>query len=181
MTRGQLEHIIRASGSIVGAGEVVIIGSQAVLAQHPDAQGLLVESMEADVFTFRDPSDAEVIDGAIGETSPFHRTFGYFAHGVGVETAVLSDGWRDRLVRLNTPSTNGVTGLCLEAHDLAAAKLCAGRDKDVDFVSEMLRQGLIDAATVARRLEQTPTDPVRRGHAMHRLTRAKALAAGARS
>lgn len=85
MRRDQLEHIIRAACAITGATEIVVIGSQAVLGQHPDAPEELRVSIEADVFTFRDPADADLIDGSIGERSPFHETFGYYAHGVARE------------------------------------------------------------------------------------------------
>ena len=82
MQRPQLEHIIRAAAGITGATEIVVIGSQAVLGQFPDAPADLLVSIEADVFTFRSPADADLIDGSIGEGSPFHQTFGYYAHGV---------------------------------------------------------------------------------------------------
>lgn len=71
MQRLQLEHIIRAAAGITGAQEFIIIGSQAVLGQFPDAPAELLISIEADVFTLRDPSDAGLIDGSIGEGSPF--------------------------------------------------------------------------------------------------------------
>jgi hypothetical protein len=74
MRRPQLEHIIRAAAGITGASEFVVIGSQAVLGQFPDPPAELLISMEADLFTFRSDSDAELIDGSIGEASPFHRT-----------------------------------------------------------------------------------------------------------
>lgn len=45
----------------------------------------------------------------------FHGTFGYYAQGIDATTAILPDGWRDRLVRFETPSTNGVIAWCLEA------------------------------------------------------------------
>ena len=35
--------------------------------------------------------------GAIGESSMFHDTFGYYAQGVLETTAVLPTGWRARL------------------------------------------------------------------------------------
>jgi hypothetical protein len=43
-------------------------------------------SMEADVAFFDDPADAKAdqVDGAIGELSTFHETFGYYAQGVSV-------------------------------------------------------------------------------------------------
>lgn len=37
MRRSKLEHIIRAAGSITGDPEIVILGSQALLGQYPDA------------------------------------------------------------------------------------------------------------------------------------------------
>ena len=36
MTRTELEHIIRAAGAITNQNDLVVIGSQAILGQHPD-------------------------------------------------------------------------------------------------------------------------------------------------
>jgi hypothetical protein len=83
----------------------VVIGSQAVLGQFPNAPAELLVSIEADVFTFRDPADADLIDGSIGEGSPFHQTFGYYAHGVAEDTATLPAGWKDRLIRVRNENT----------------------------------------------------------------------------
>ena len=92
MRRSELEHVIRAACGVTGAREIVIIGSQSVLGLFPNAPDTLLVSIEADVFTFRDPSDSELIDGSIGERSMFHQSFGYYAHGVAEETAALPDG-----------------------------------------------------------------------------------------
>lgn len=162
MQRHQLEHIIRAATGITGAQEFVIIGSQAVLGQFPQAPADLLVSIEADIFSFRDPADGDLIDGSIGEGSPFHQTFGYYAHGVGANTAVLPDGWRQRLVPLRNQNTGGGTGLCLEVHDLAVSKLVAGREKDLAFIAGLVRHRLTDASTIQQRLVVTPVDPERR-------------------
>jgi len=122
--RPQLEHVIRAAAGITGASEIVVVGSQAVLGQFPDGPGDLLVSIEADVFTFRSPNDADLIEGSIGEGSPFHQTFGYYAHGVAEETALLPPGWKDRLVTVRNANTGNASGLCLEVHDLAADCLC---------------------------------------------------------
>ena len=37
MKRSELEHLIRAAGSIANDAEIVIIGSQSILGQFPDA------------------------------------------------------------------------------------------------------------------------------------------------
>ena len=81
-----------------------------MLGQFPQAPNELLVSIEADVFSLRDPADSDLIDGSIGEGSAFHQTFGYYAHGVSVETAVLPSGWQDRLVPVRGKIRNLLTG-----------------------------------------------------------------------
>src|SRR5947209_8051384 len=143
MTRSQLEHIIRAAGTIANAEDLVIIGSQAVLGQFPAAPPELLVSNEADVFPSRNPERSDLIDSTIGEGSPFQREFGYYAHGVSEATAILPAGWRDRLVLVSGENTRGIRGWCLDVHDLAIAKYVAGREKDRDFTRALARHGLV--------------------------------------
>jgi hypothetical protein len=149
MTRRELEHVIRAAAAIANTPNIVIIGSQAILAQHPDAPAELLVSLEADVYPKDDPAKSELIDGAIGERSTFHETFGYYAHGVGPETAIVSEGAYERLVPICNENTHLSTGWCLEAHDLIVSKLAAGREKDLDFVKSALRHRLVKPSVVA--------------------------------
>jgi hypothetical protein len=171
MQRPQLEHIIRAAAGITGATEIVIIGSQAVLGQFPDAPADLLVSMEADVFTFRNAEDADLIDGSIGEGSPFHQTFGYYAHGVAETTATLPAGWKDRLIPVRNENTGNGCGLCLEVHDLAVAKLAAGREKDCSFVAALLLRKLANAALIESRLRASSLSGERLELALARLKR----------
>ena len=175
MQRPQLEHIIRAATGITGATEIVVIDSQAVLGQFPDAPAELLVSIEADVFTFRSPADADLIDGSIGEGSPFHQTFGYYAHGVAEETAILPPGWKERLVKVQNANTGNGCGLCLEANDLAVAKLAAGREKDTAFVTGLIRSKLADASIIKVRLPQTILSGERLELALARPARLAAL------
>jgi hypothetical protein len=154
MRRIDLEHIIRASGAITGAPEIVIVGSQSILGQIPNASAPLLRSMEADVFTFRSPDDALLIDGTIGELTAFHQTFGYHAHGVGIETAILPDDWRTRLVTVCNDNTRGVIGLCLEVNDLCVSKIIAGREKDIEFVKEAILRGYAKIEILRSRLHE---------------------------
>ena len=112
---------IRAAASTSNVRNIVVIGSQAILAAFPDAPAELTRSMEADVFPREAPERAIVIDGAIGELSLFHQTFGYWAHGVDETTAVLPEGWRSRLVKIDNVNTMGAVGWCLEPHDWPSA------------------------------------------------------------
>ena len=122
MTRSELEHVIRAAGAIAEDHEIVVIGSQAILGQFPDAPEALRMSTEADVYPLNFPERSDLVDGSIGEGSMFHERFGYYAQGVGEETATLPRNWRKRLVKVSTSGTSGITGLCLEVHDLAISK-----------------------------------------------------------
>lgn len=79
MQRSELEHIIRASGDVARDDEIVIIGSQSILGQFPDAPTRLLVSMEADVYPNHKPELADRVDGAIGEGSAFHELNGYYA------------------------------------------------------------------------------------------------------
>ena len=123
MKRRDLEHIIRASGTIAEVEKIIVIGSQSILGKYPNASGILALSMEADVYPPEKPEMADVIDGCIGELSPFHERFGYYAQGVGPETAILPQHWDQRLVEIFNPNTNGIHGLCLSPEDLCVSKL----------------------------------------------------------
>lgn len=171
MRRPQLEHIIRAATGITGAREFIVVGSQALLGQFPHAPDELLVSVEADVFALRDPADSDLIDGSIGEGSPFHQTFGYYAHGVSAETATLPEGWRQRLIAIENSNTGGGKGLCLEVHDLAVSKLVAGREKDIGFLKGMLRHRLADVETIRARLNATELTAARREVCATRLAR----------
>jgi len=159
MRRSDLEHLIRAAGRIAGERELVIIGSQSVLGQFPDAPVALLMSMEADLYPRAHPELADKVDGAIGEGSAFHQAHGYYAQGVGPDTATLPRAWQRRLVRVDNANTNGYAGLCLEVHDLAISKYVAGRERDREFTRELARHGLIDRVTLEKRLAVTKLDP----------------------
>ncbi len=166
MTRDQLEHVIRASAAISGDDEIVIVGSQSILGQFPNAPAELCVSNEADVYPKNHPEAADLIDGTIGELSPFHDTFGYYAQGVGETTAVLPAGWQDRLVPISGPATRGAIGLCLEVHDLVVSKYVANREKDRRFVRAAIQHRLVERATLEARLASTAMDDVLRAHVM---------------
>ncbi|MHB8141744.1 MAG: hypothetical protein ACYDHD_10935 [Vulcanimicrobiaceae bacterium] len=93
MRRAHLEHIIRAAARVTGDNEIVVIGSQAILAHVPNPPAALTASMEADIFPKNLIEMADEIDGSLGELSPFHDLYGYYAHAVGPETAVAPEGW----------------------------------------------------------------------------------------
>jgi hypothetical protein len=154
MKRADLEHIIRAAAAITNQYEIVVVGSQSILGAWPNPPEFLAISTEADVYPLKRPDLADLIDGAMGEGSVFHETFDYYAQGVGPETAVLPEGWQDRLVSIQNSNTDLKIGYCLEPHDLAASKLIANREKDKDYVAHMLLHKMIDPALLLQRLQR---------------------------
>lgn len=156
MTREQFEHSVRAAGAVLGVNDVLVIGSQALHASVTDDLPLeALRSVEVDLAAMSDPDGrmADLIDGSIGEASMFHATFGYYAHGVVETTAILPSGWRDRLVRFETPGTNGVTAWCLEPHDLWIAKAIAGRGKDIEFCKSLIDHQLVSGSKLRSRVD----------------------------
>lgn len=157
MTRQQLEHAIRAACDVAGDTELLIFGSQAILGEYPEAPAPLRASIEVDVQPLNRPEAVDAIDGALGELSSFHQAFGFYVHGVSIESALLPAGWEGRTVPVSHPvGTRGCVGHCLEAHDLAASKLAAYREKDRDFVRTLLGEGLVDAHTLRDRIRELP-------------------------
>lgn len=177
MNRAALEHIVRAAAAAAGEREIVIIGSQAVLGQFPDAPDSLLVSLDADVFPRYAPDKSDLIDGAIGELSMFHETYGYYAHGIDDTTATLPSGWADRLVRISNENTAGAIGWCLDVHDLALSKLVAGRDKDLEYVQVLMREKMVAPSVLHERLKALPLSTTRLAGVHARLLTAESAAA----
>jgi Nucleotidyltransferase of unknown function (DUF6036) len=156
VTRAQLEHVIRAAAAVSDDREIVVIGSQAVLGQFPDAPPEMLMSMEVDVFPRHHPERAGLIEGSIGELSPFHETFGYYAEGVSPHTAKLPAGWEERLVPV---PVGDVRGLCLEINDLVLSKWAAGREKDGDFARVAVQHRMVERSTLLDRVQTMPLEP----------------------
>jgi hypothetical protein len=169
LNRDQLEHIVRAAGDIADDDEIIVIGSQAILGEHPDAPRELCVSVEADVYPKNKPSHWNVIDGSIGEGSMFHDTFGYYAQGVEEGTATLPDGWKDRLVLVTGPGTRFVKAWCLETHDLVLSKYVAAREKDDRFIRAAIAAGYLQETTLLARLSTLPVDGAQRARIEHRI------------
>lgn len=156
MRRAELEHVIRAAATVVDDAEIVVIGSQSILGQFPDAPVSLLVSREADVYPRNHPERTDEIDGSLGDGSYFDSAYGYYAHAVGPETATLPAGWERRLIEVRNPNTGGATGWCLEVHDLLLSKCVAGRERDWEFVEDALRHRLADPDELRGRAKDLP-------------------------
>ena len=157
MNRHELEHLIRASGAITEEYEFVVIGSQSILGKIPYPDPELKMSAEADIYPRYAPELAEKIEGVLGEGSDFHLANGFYAQGVGPETAVLPQGWEERLWKVQNGNTDSFIGWCLDVDDLFMSKAAAARPKDQEFCTGLLRRGYV---TLERCLELAPSMPM---------------------
>jgi hypothetical protein len=160
MRREHLEHIIRAAGDLLGETEVIVVGSQAVLGSVGEGiPAAALRSLEADVMAIDDPDGTKAmrINGNLGEMTLFDETNGYFAEGVGEGVSRFPDDWRDRMIPFKTENTNGVTGWCVEVHDICISKLLANRDKDHEYVTALINSGHARPEILIERLESTPS------------------------
>jgi hypothetical protein len=163
VNREQLAHVVRAAATVVGVDDVIVLGSQAILATVDDVElpYEVTRSIEADIAVDHEISRislgvdradlALLIEGALGEGSMFHATYGYYAEGVEIEVAVLAEGWRERLVPLISESVAGAkVGWCLSASDVWISKAAAGRTKDAEYCTALAAASLVDRADLER-------------------------------
>jgi hypothetical protein len=171
MTREELEHIIRASGAITNQYEFVILGSQSILGAIPNPPAQFTVSAEADIYPLAAPELADEIDGAIGEGSAFHSTKGFYAQGVGPETAVLPQGWMDRVHRVQNANTDLRVGLCLSVVDLFMSKAWAGRDKHRVFCIGLLQHEFVKLEEALAMVPSMPLDDLQQQTLNRRIKR----------
>lgn len=156
MKKSQVDHVLRAAGRITGEKRFIIVGSQSLHGKHPDAADDIVRSAEVDLIATGKVERSEWLN-AIGQDSPFHESFGYYADPVDeATTAALPKGWKGRLVNLPEGDTEGVRGLCLDPHDLAIAKYIARREKDREFTRALAKRGYTRRARLLELLDDTP-------------------------
>jgi hypothetical protein len=158
VTREELEHIIRASADITDQYEFVIIGSQSILGPIPNPDAVFTMSAEADIYPLRAPELADRIDGAIGEGSQFHQTHGYYAQGVGPDTAILPHDWMRRVHRIQNGNTRDRVAYCLDVIDLFLSKAAAGREKDREFCLALLEHRHLAPAQALDLVPHMPLD-----------------------
>jgi hypothetical protein len=162
MKKQQVDHVLRAAGEITGETQFIIIGSQSLHGKHPNLPDELVMSFEVDLIAKKGPDRTEWLN-MIGQDSRFHETHGYYADPVDEKMATLPKGWKGRLVNLPPGDTAGVSGLCLDPHDLAIAKYVARREKDIVFNRELAARGIVKKEQLLLLLDATSLEEAVRG------------------
>jgi hypothetical protein len=172
-----LIHLAKISRALAKDRRIVVLGSSSLLGCFPELgePGQPLEtSLDADLLVDGiDEGMAAVFKEAIGAESLFERQVG--CHADVLRSAiqdVFPVGWEERLVPL--ADCDGV--FCLEPHDMAAAKLQAGRPKDVALIAALLKTNRLNLQTIEARLLTTKMQEKMILFAHERLAEAVAIA-----
>jgi len=168
MRQDQLAHGIIAACRVLREPHVIVFGSQSILGSYNEAQlpETVTRSREMDVGSWRELvgtiSPAEVTDAMnlltvhLGADSAFDFEYGFYVDAVSRESVQLPARWENRVVRFTADidgQAYGVTGFCLEPHDLCVSKVIAGRPHDNEFVDALIRAELVDTDVLLERLQ----------------------------
>lgn len=159
-TDGGSTHLAKVGELLVEASrisahkEFVVIGSLSVLASTLAPPARMVMSIDVDFYPRLDPGRASEIARELGPESAFAERFGLYADAVSPQLAALPDGWEGRLVRVE--HRDGVVGFYLNPDDCAVAKLARSEPRDLRWVGEGIRAGIIDPGIVEQRMPSAP-------------------------
>lgn len=155
LTLAELHDALDRCRELTGIVEFIVVGSQAILGSFEDAPSKLRTSQDVDLFP-RSGATAEInrrILGAVGPESDFETEHGFYIEAVGDWTVATSlPGWRDRLVRVDAPG--GAVGWCLSPLDIAYNKAEAGREKDIAYLAELFRSGIVRPSEIKAAMDQ---------------------------
>lgn len=134
--------------------EFVIVGSQAILGSFPDAAPALRTSQDIDLFA-KHGATAEMnklIYAKFGPESEFEQREGFYIEPMGEWTMMTSlPGWAERLVKVEAPG--GAIGWCISPLDIAYNKAEAGREKDIGYLAELFRNGIVRPSEIKAAIE----------------------------
>lgn len=139
MRRADFDMLIEAVAATAEVRQVVVVGSQSILASIPEDElpREATLSPEIDVVMAEHPR-AGAVRQMLGPGSLIDREYLVYVDVVSETTTRLPIHWDDRAVHYRTGSA-GIIAVCPEIHDLALAKLGAGRiDKDIPYLESLL-------------------------------------------
>jgi hypothetical protein len=156
MTKTELELALLFAAKIAKDSDFLVLGSQSILGSVKKPPKACLVSREVDLYPRKNYQASGLVLNALGPRSKFFKRHGFFVDCVSPEIATLPNGWVGRLVPFRVQKKRSITGWCLEPHDLAASKLAAGRQKDIDFVHELMRHRVIRRASLKGRIRDLP-------------------------
>jgi hypothetical protein len=158
MTKDELREAILKAAEIIGQKEVLVFGSQAILASYEfrELPSATTMSAEADIAPSRDIADhlSQKLWMEAGQGSDWALERDYYIDAVSADTSVLPARWRERAVVLSWPAHPGITAVCPDSYDLCASKLARNEEKDRTFVVALIEAGLIRPRLLRNRFDE---------------------------
>lgn len=163
-TIDDLLHAARSLARHFNSDKIVIIGSQAVLLEHPDAPPLMRTSGEIDAYLgnrheWESENNgtlaSEEINALFGWGSAFHNEFDFYIDGVDDTTAILPPDWETRANKRDI-NVDGVAVLLVAPgmEDLIVSKLFRLDQKDKDFIAAWHQHYPLDENLIIERLNE---------------------------
>jgi len=138
---------------------IVIAGSQAMLASIPPEKWEETEgvqhSQDIDLFCIpeMDNTTRAEIKTKVGEDSTFQKENGWALEPIGEWVMMTSlPEWPERMLKIETPNRN--VGYCISPLDTIFNKAEAGREKDVTYIKEAIKVGLIKPSQIAEAIKK---------------------------
>jgi hypothetical protein len=168
MKAEEVRDILQRVAELTGWTEIVIIGSQAIHGTIEDPQiDAVVMSPDVDLYPkhgYGHNAIWENLLSELGQDSDFHVENLRYVESVRTTLARFPDGWESRAMtkKVGEITVNGatknVTATFPEIHDLTVAKLAVPEDrpKDLEFMRDVVRLGLVDRETLETRYRQAP-------------------------
>jgi hypothetical protein len=154
-----LKHLATSAAALAPDAKIIVFGSASVFATHPQIGlecELYQQTKDADFIVEPwEDSLCLAVSNAVGKESLFYDHFGYYADIVRPAAFdCFPPDFRERLV----PLEGCPRVFALDPHDMAVAKLFAGRPKDIRLLSFLLSTGRLDEKKVRDLLWATPME-----------------------
>ena len=150
-----LQHLARTTGALLSCSQVIVSGMAAVMKSIASPSIVLrdrFEQFSLAEFLIYDNDDAprsiQLIEHAIGDTSPFLAYYGYGAKPLAPWEVTLPEGWRDRLVYMNSSLKFCPHILALSPVDVLLTHLM--QDKERLLAYELLQNDIVSIDTLTR-------------------------------
>lgn len=154
MNRAQLATLLRRAHALSGHREFVIVGSLAILGAVVEPPDAMVMSIDVDTFLKTDPDRTGALSAALGQGSPFEDEHGYYLDPVSPNLPSFPTGWQDRLIAIELGE---VRAYFVDPNDVAVSKYIRGEYRDLRWLREGLKRGLLNLDVIERQIASAPT------------------------
>jgi len=169
MRREDLRRLFAHARKLSGETDYVVFGSLAALGYTGEVPARMAMSVDVDAYTKSDPDRVFALAGTLGQGSAFENEHGYYLDPIAPRVATLSEGWEERLMRIELEA--GLAAWFLEPNDAAVSKYARMEPRDREWIRAGLKAGILSLAILDARFAHTafldPVESARARNALH--------------